>query len=124
MPQETVRTKAELRAIEAEGWSEAEFTAYVIQYAQEHGWKAHHDRPARTARGKWKTAVQGDPGFPDVLLARQHPKFGYYQVYALELKTQRGRATPEQETWLAAFGPHVGGLLRPKDIEAIEKMLA
>lgn len=79
--------------------SETEFQDALIEAAQYAGWLVHHDRPARTADGKWRTAIQGDPGFPDLLLV--HKRTGY--VIAAELKSAKGTTDADQERWLARF---------------------
>jgi hypothetical protein len=60
----------------------------------------------------WRTPVQGDPGTPDFVLARGGV------VLLAELKTDRGRPTPDQVAWLGAAGGH-GRLWRPADWDAI-----
>lgn len=87
--------------------TEADWTTWVIEVARLHHWRAAHFRPARTAAG-WRTAVQGDVGFPDVALARDE------EVLIVELKRDAGRLTPEQRAWLAALGPY-GRVWRPRD---------
>lgn len=67
----------------------------VIELAGWYGYLIHHDRPARTTTG-WTTAIQGHRGFPDLLLA--HPKTG--TIITAELKSEKGRVTPEQQQWL------------------------
>lgn len=79
--------------------SEEELQATIVEAAQRLGFLVHHTRPARTARGEWRTPVQGDVGFPDLLLAR-HPGL----VFAWELKSARGRLGIMQETWGRALG--------------------
>ncbi|HJZ58386.1 MAG TPA: VRR-NUC domain-containing protein [Gemmataceae bacterium] len=98
---------------------EETFTRRVIAFAQEHGWRAIHLRPARTASG-WRTAVSGNgKGFPDLLLVRGE------ELLVAELKVGKNRPTPEQRTWLAAFA--AAGVRaytwRPTDWMAIEKAL-
>lgn len=87
--------------------TEAEFLTRVVETARVHGWLAHHARPARTARG-YRTAIQGDRGAPDLLLAREGV------VLLVELKTDTGRLGPGQREWLDACGEHAL-LWRPKD---------
>ena len=48
--------------------TEAEFKNVVISIAKRYGWLIHHDLPAQNARGKWATHIQGDAGFPDLLM--------------------------------------------------------
>lgn len=100
------------------GGTEAGFTTAVIAYARLMGWKAHHQRPARTRDG-WRTAVSGDgKGFLDLVLCRERVVFA-------ELKTDRGRLTPEQKMWvgwLTAAGQEVH-VWRPENWPEIERVL-
>lgn len=80
-----------------EAVSEAELQSAVIELAHLRGWLAHHCRPGATASGRWATQIQGDPGFPDVVLVRTNP---VPDLIFAEFKTQKGKLTPEQETWL------------------------
>ncbi|MFR9807089.1 hypothetical protein ACL02T_33050 [Pseudonocardia sp. RS010] len=96
---------------------EENFTAKVISTAQWHGWKVTHFRPSRTASGRWATAVQGDIGSPDLLLAR------HGDVILAELKTDDGRLRPEQRDWLTHLGP-IAVVWRPRDWDAVLARLA
>jgi hypothetical protein len=49
--------------------TEADLQATILDAARLLGWRACHFRPARTTRG-WRTPVEGDPGFPDLTLAK------------------------------------------------------
>ncbi len=83
--------------------TEADFQAEVIDVARCHGWMVMHQRPAQIRTGRWITAVQGDAGFPDLVLAR--PVAG--ELIFAELKKQGGRVSALQKTWirtLAATG--------------------
>src|SRR5262245_11699162 len=73
--------------------TERELQDAVVECARVLGWLVHHTRPARTSGG-WRTPVQGDAGFPDLVLARERVVFA-------ELKAGRGRPTAAQEAWLA-----------------------
>jgi hypothetical protein len=77
--------------------SEDQLKDAVIEMAQTFGWLVHHDRPARTEKG-WRTAIQGDPGFPDLVLARRG------MVLVSELKRDTGGLSDEQKAWLYALG--------------------
>jgi hypothetical protein len=92
--------------------SEADFQRWFIDTARLGGWKVCHFRPGLTQRGRWITAVQGDKGCPDLILAKDG------RVLLVELKTDKGKATKEQVAWLAAAGGH-GRLWRPENREAI-----
>lgn len=91
--------------------SEDALLARVLDTAMLYGWRVHHGRPCRTAKG-WRTAITGNPGFPDLVLARDGV------VLLRELKSDTGRVEPEQATWLAAVGP-LGGVWRPRDWDVI-----
>jgi hypothetical protein len=96
--------------------SEAALQQRVIDLAMLRGYRVAHIRPARTAHG-WRTPYEGHPGLPDLVLARDG------RVLLAELKTGRGRVTPQQRAWLDAAGEH-GRLWRPADWEAIMTELA
>jgi hypothetical protein len=87
--------------------SEADYLRRVVDTARLHGWLVTHFRPAPTRTG-WATPLQGHAGFPDLALARAG------RVLLAELKTDRGRPTPDQRRWLAELGDH-GRLWRPAD---------
>ena len=96
--------------------SEAEFTTQVVKLAQVYGWKVCHLRPAKTGRG-WRTAIQGDPGLPDIIAARGGI------VVGAELKVGKGKATPAQLEWLKHWGLH-GYLWYPRDWDQIEAVFS
>lgn len=83
--------------------TEAQWQKRVIATAHQYGWLVHHGRPARTKDG-WVTPIEGDPGFLDLVLARDHV------VIIPELKTDTGRFQPGQPEWLAALGPYGKGV--------------
>jgi hypothetical protein len=95
--------------------TEAEFKDILIGVAKRYGWLVHHDLPAQNSRGRWATHVQGDVGFPDLLLL--HPVSG--KLFAIELKSQTGRLTPGQKRWLMAFETAgiYNAVLKPSDME-------
>jgi hypothetical protein len=91
--------------------NEAEFTQRVIDTAMLLGWRVTHFRPARTEKG-YRTPVQGHKGTLDLILARRGV------VLLAELKSDKGKPTPDQVKWLDAAGPH-GRLWRPADWDRI-----
>ena len=100
--------------------NERQFQAAILELARWQGWKVFHPLPAQNDRGQWRTATQGDIGFPDLVLV--HPERG---VIFAELKTSIGRATPDQKLsleTLTAAGVEAY-LWRPIDIQAIRTRL-
>ena len=77
--------------------TEKEWLGTVIALASLKGWLVHHCRPARTKDGKWATAIQGDPGFPDLVLVRPG------RVIFAELKVKGRRLTQAQMRWHIAL---------------------
>ena len=96
--------------------AEADFTRAVLDLARLRGWKVTHFRPARTETG-WRTPLQGDAGFPDLVLARDGV------VIHAELKSAKGRMTQEQAEWAIALGPS-HRLWRQADFPAIASELS
>jgi hypothetical protein len=81
---------------------ERDFQRTVIDLARRTGWRVHHTRPALTQRGRWLTPVQGDVGFPDLVLCRPP------RLIVAELKRVGGRLTAAQRGWLDALGQRAG----------------
>ena len=99
---------------------EADFQAAVVQMAALFGWLVQHSRPAKVG-DKWMTAITGDVGFPDLVLA--HPSKGL--VFA-ELKSATGKLAPAQERWRDAL-QGAGAewyLWRPDDLKPIMRRLS
>lgn len=93
--------------------SEHDFQTTVMEYAKLRRWLCVHIRAAMTNKG-WRTPIEGDPGLPDLILAR-----GGVVILA-ELKAHTGRATPWQVAWLKASG---GYLWSPKDWPTVMEVL-
>lgn len=77
--------------------TEDQFVSRIIDYARWRGCVAYHQRPARMVDGRWRTALVGDKGFPDVVVARGG------KCLFFEAKVDRNRASPEQQRWLEAL---------------------
>ena len=73
----------------------------VIRMAKLFGWTVYHARPAMNRSGRWSTPTQGDIGFPDIAMVRNG------RVIFAELKSMRGRLSPEQHNWLAELSKSV-----------------
>jgi hypothetical protein len=100
---------------------EAQFKNAVIEVAQRYGWFVHHDLPAMNKRGKWATHIQGDSGFPDLVLV--NPKG--VLVFA-ELKTEIGVVRKTQNAWLDRL-EQSGAIVqvwRPNQLPVIIRFLA
>jgi len=102
--------------------SEGEFQDAIIEYAQARGWLVHAERPARSDKG-WRTPVQGDVGFPDLVLARN----GWLFIW--ELKAQKSRLSDTQAQWIRAISPMkmlvpIARIVRPSDWPWIEEVLS
>lgn len=82
--------------------TERDFQRAVVELARLHGWRVHHTRHALNRRGQWRTPIQGDAGFPDLVLAR-----GGRVIFA-ELKRKGGRPTPQQQMWLQTLAQSGG----------------
>jgi len=99
---------------------EKEFQRAVIEYARMMGWRVHHTRPALTQRGKWITPVQGDTGFPDLVLCRPP------RLILAELKRVGGKVSVAQREWLSALQACTGVecyIWYPNDWGTIERVL-
>ena len=73
--------------------SEEDLLRAVVDLAQLRGLLVHHSRPARTAKG-WVTAIVGHKGLPDLIIV------GSRGVLYRELKSEKGRVSPEQHDWI------------------------
>jgi hypothetical protein len=74
--------------------NEKALQAAVIELAHFYGWRVHHTRAVQLPSGRWATPVQGDNGFPDLVLVRPP------DLLFVELKSAVGRTSPEQDLWL------------------------
>lgn len=83
----------------ASAMTEAQLLDNVIDAAQKLGWRVAHFRPATMSQG-WRTAVSGDgKGFPDLVMVNE--RMG--ELLFVELKSERGKTSPEQGDWLRAL---------------------
>ena len=99
--------------------TEADFQRAVMDLAHWHRWRVVHVRNvAVLQRGHtvYQVPYEGAPGLPDLVMARGG------RVLLAELKTDRGRVTPDQQAWLDAAGEH-GRLWRPADWQTIQNEL-
>lgn len=73
--------------------NEHEMVDSIVSAARDLGWLVHHDRPARTDKG-YRTALQGDAGFPDLFLTK-HGCLAF-----IECKMPGNKPSPAQKKWL------------------------
>ena len=75
--------------------TEAEFTNQLLAWAKTFGWRRFHVRSSgRMSNGKAIPVVQGDKGFPDLVLAKPG------RLVFAELKVGGNKARSEQTDWL------------------------
>ena len=99
---------------------ESQLQAAIIELAKHLGWMVFHPMPVQNQAGRWRTAQQGDRGFPDLVLA--HRELG---VIFVELKSTIGRISDYQQLWIDTLrqaGAEVY-VWRPIDIAQARKIL-
>jgi hypothetical protein len=99
---------------------ESDYQKTIVDAAKMFGWRIHHARPAWTTRG-WRTAIQGHPGFPDLVLAH-----GHVGVWFVELK-HKTNLTEDQARWgvvLTAAGANWRELRVPEQLDEFVQELA
>ena len=93
--------------------TEKELQRRVMRLAKELGWRRFHVKPApmRNRKGRYITPVDGEAGFPDLVLVRDG------RLLFAELKSERGQLSAEQMAWRhqlqqveASSGMHVENL--------------
>lgn len=75
------------RAVMDAALTEANFQAQIVELAKAKNWMCYHTHDSR----------RSEPGFPDLVLVR-----GPTALF-LEVKAEKGHATPQQLIWIAAF---------------------
>lgn len=88
--------------------SEANLQAVVIDLARYRQWTFLHLLAARQEGEEFRVHAKGDPGFPDLVLARDGV------VLFRELKRQHAHLRPGQELWARALGSNFA-IWRPSD---------
>jgi hypothetical protein len=87
--------------------TEKEWQAQVVAWAHRAGWRVYHVADSRRSAA----------GFPDLVLVRPP------QILLVELKTIKGRISPQQRIWLDELGQcsKVATLVWRPDMESIVK---
>lgn len=100
--------------------TELECEATIIDAAKLFGWRVHGERPA-VSRG-WSTPIKGDPGWPDLVLARPG------RLLIVELKRKPNRVEPAQQVWLDLLSTIPGVQTQvvwvPEELDALCALLA
>lgn len=99
---------------------EQAFQNQVVQLAHTFGWLVQHTRAAKQG-DRWLTPIQGDAGFPDLVLV--HYRRG---IIFAELKSDTGALSDAQYQWGRTI-KEAGGewkLWRPKDLDEIQRRLS
>ena len=109
------------------GQTEKDFQKQVIEVLHLYGYKVAHFTAAQNQRGQWRTPVAADgKGFPDIVAARQPSATRTARVLFIELKTNVGRLSKEQQAWRADFvaagAEHY--VWRPKDWDELTEVIA
>lgn len=77
--------------------SELAYQRTVLEAARLGGWLCHAERAAMNRAGRYSTPIQGDKGWPDLILARGP------RLLAIELKRRPNKPTAAQVVWLDAL---------------------
>lgn len=94
----------------AQKMTEDELLAAILDAAKYLGWRAYHVRNSKAG------IIQGDAGFPDLVLARKG------RVLFVELKSEKGKLTPAQWAWLDDLGS-APRAIRPPDLDGFLESL-
>ena len=90
--------------------TEKEFQRQIVELARMCGWNTFHP---------W-LSIHSQRGWPDLALCRPP------RLVLAELKSQSGKVTPDQQSWLEQLGACSGievFLWRPADFDTIAKVL-
>lgn len=91
--------------------SERNLQRHVIALAEMRNWRVYHTHDSRRSQA----------GFPDLVMVRLLCAFpdSLTEAVIVELKSERGRVTPEQEAWLDLLrrlpGVKFAGVIRPSN---------
>ena len=105
-----------LREVTEVPQTEKEFTTAVISLAQILGWRVHRN---------W-TELHSPKGWPDLVLCRESDDGTTAELVVLEIKSERGQLTPEQQEWLTLLGKVPGvraQCVRPSDWDSLCSLL-
>jgi hypothetical protein len=96
--------------------NERQYQDLVLEAAAALGYRCYHTH----------LSVRSARGFPDLVCVREGDGERPGRLVVLEIKAERGRATPHQEAWIAALAsvPGVAAMVaRPSDWDAVVEAL-
>jgi hypothetical protein len=88
------RRQKSAREVFEEAELEVDFLKKCVDLAKLRGWLVYHARPAMDKQGRYSTPMQGDIGFPDLVLTRRG------RLLIVELKREKANPTAQQAEWL------------------------
>lgn len=80
------------------GWSEDDLLNNTVDLAMTCRWAVFHPLPALRADGRWRTALKGHKGFPDLVLARAGLVL-FRELKGYDARGRLGKLSPEQRDW-------------------------
>ena len=86
-------TRSDPQTILARAMREKALVAHIVKAAGSLGYRVTHFTTTST-EGRYRTALQGDKGFVDLVLANGRC------VFFVECKTETGNLSPDQDAWL------------------------
>jgi hypothetical protein len=79
--------------------TEQEFTTELLKWAKVYGWRRFHARTSgRMSNGRPIPTVQGESGFPDLVLVRNQ------RLVFAELKVGKNKPSDQQLAWMGDLG--------------------
>jgi hypothetical protein len=84
-------------------FTERELQDAIVDAAKALGYLVTHFRPSRRQNGSWSTPVQGDVGFPDLVIARGRVGSKPPRLIFAELKSRTGKLSAMQQKWGGAL---------------------
>ena len=91
--------------------TEREWQTQVVQCLKLHGWRVYHTYDSRRSQ----------PGFPDLVASNIRLRATIH----VELKTETGKTSPAQETWLSTIAASgYARVWRPSDWDEVQRIAA
>lgn len=94
----------------ARAMSERELKTLIMTLCRRLELSAHHQRPGRNAAGRIFDQIEGQPGFPDLVIAGVRGR-----ILFAELKRQTEKLNPHQVVWADRLPADLYRLWKPLD---------